>query len=96
MPDLYEQKYENGLVGVWEEKKGALMSTQFINSATEMFGGVGGSGGTCPTWILDLNFGAAGNFGQGDISPPCWIWSAMGLIFLTTACFTAWRMIFGG
>ncbi len=94
VPVLYEQKYPNGLAGVWAEKGPQLMATTFITSVQGMFPTLSGSG-SCPVWQINLNFGAMGNFGTGDISPPCWIWGAVALIFLTSACFTAWRIIFG-
>ena len=95
VPDLYEQKYPNGLAGVWAEKGPQLMASTFVASVQGMFPTLSGSG-SCPVWAINLNFGAMGDFGTGDISPPCWIWGVIALIFLTTACFTAWRIIFGG
>lgn len=94
VPDLYEQKYPNGLAGVWAEKSPQLMATTFVTSVKAMFPTLSDSG-SCPTWIINLDFGSMGNFGSGDVAPPCWLWGVVSLIFLTTACFTAWRIIFG-
>lgn len=95
VPDLYEQKYPNGLAGVWADKGPQLMASTFVASVQGMFPTLSGSG-SCPVWAMDLNYGPMGNFGVADLSPPCWIWGAVALILLTTACFTAWRIIFGG
>lgn len=94
VPDLYEQKYENGLVGVWQDKQGDLMGTQFITDVQSIFLDVPGSG-SCPAWSISMiNLGPT-NFSDGDISVPCWLWDVVGLILLVTACFRAWSIVFG-
>lgn len=95
LPSLYEQKYESGLVGVWNEKKPALMGSGFMQSVSASFPTIAG-GGECPTWSMNLNFGQHANFGTQAIQVPCFVWNAIALIFLVTSCFTARRIIFGG
>lgn len=89
VPDLYERKYPDGLKGVWEVKKAAFLQSplfQLIPGLTPAFGDAG-----CPVWTLPL-----GPWGTHDVSLPCWVWSAMRLIFICTALFTARKLVFGG
>lgn len=94
VPTLYEQKYPDGLMGVWQAKSADLMGSQFVESVQGMFPSLG-SGGACPSWSMPLNFGVI-NFGNADVSVPCWIWDVVGLILLITATFVARRIVFGG
>lgn len=95
-PHLYDQKYPNGMLGVWQARGPALMNSQFMQSVQNMFQTGSTGGGTCPSFIIPLDFGPKlGNFGNGDVSPPCWLWPVIALIFLTTAVFVARQIVWG-
>lgn len=92
IPELYHQKYPDGIAGVWAAKSAELQATAFIEGITSMFPNF--SGGACPSFSLDLNFGKPGNFGSFNVDIQCWVLQICGLIILATACFTAWWIIF--
>lgn len=94
IPELYEQKYPDGLIGVWDAKKGLIMNTPMIEGVRNMFPTFSG-GGTCPVWSFNLNLNSKMNLGIHTLQVPCALWTTIGLIILTGACFTAWGILFG-
>lgn len=92
VPELYEQKYPDGISGVWRDNKPNIQGTQFWQGVRSMFPNFGG--GQCPAWSMSFNITAASNFGTIPFDVPCWIWQAVGLIMMTTAAFTARKIIF--
>ncbi|GAA7764751.1 hypothetical protein RN01_02220 [Cupriavidus sp. SHE] len=92
VPKLYEQKYPEGVAGVWNTSKPDISNTAFYNGIRSMFPSFGG--GQCPVWRMSFNFGGAGNFGSGDLTVPCWIFQALGLVILATAAFTSRKILF--
>ncbi|WP_454742786.1 hypothetical protein [Cupriavidus necator] len=91
-PNLYTQKFPDGLAGVWRDNKPDVKATEFYQGVASMFPSFGG--GQCPAWTTSFNLGAAGNFGNGSFTVPCWIFQALGLVILATAAFTARKIIF--
>lgn len=87
--DFYKTKYENGMTGIWDDFKADLQASN-LSQAIEGFR-ISASGG-CPSFQLDLG----PMFGTGDISPPCWVFDAIGAVMLVTALFTCRAIIFGG
>lgn len=94
VPELYQQKYPEGIKGVWNAKKPELMQTPFIAGIASMFPSFGS--GACPVWSMDFNILPGSNYGTQVFSVPCWIFQAIGLIILTSAVFAARWIIFGG
>ncbi len=92
VPSLYTQKYPNGIAGVWNTSKPDISNTDFYNGVKSMFPSFGA--GQCPVWRMTFNLGKAGNFGSGDLTVPCWIFQALGLVILATAAFTARKILF--
>lgn len=94
VPELYEQKYPNGIAGVWQQKWPQMQNTAFMHGISGMFPTLSG-GGSCPNMGLGFNLGFV-NFGDHDFGPAlaCDLWSVLGLILLTSACFTAWKILF--
>jgi hypothetical protein len=92
VPELYTQKYPNGIAGVWADHKPNIQGTQFWAGIQQMFPSFGT--GQCPAWSMSFNLGAAGNYGTIPFNVPCWIFQAIGLILMTTAAFTARKIIF--
>jgi len=92
LPKLYTQKYPEGLAGVWRTSAPDVQSTQFFQGVQSMFPSFGA--GQCPVWRMNFAIGKMGNFGTGDLTVPCWIFQALGLVVLATAAFTARKIIF--
>lgn len=92
VPELYEQKYPDGLTGVWNAKKPDISSTQFWQGVKQMFPSFGS--GSCPSWSMGFNILPSVSLGTHSLTVPCWIFQAIGLIILTTAAFTARKIIF--
>ncbi|RJG00961.1 hypothetical protein D3878_04635 [Noviherbaspirillum sedimenti] len=92
VPELYTQKYPEGIAGVWNAKKPNISGTQFWQGVTQMFPTFGA--GSCPSWSMGFNILPGANFGSIGFNVPCWIFQAIGLIILTTAAFTARKIIF--
>jgi hypothetical protein len=95
LPKLYERKYPDGMVGIWNDKGQQLKQTQLFQLPQQLMPtGIGG--GSCPSFKVPLDFAAFGDFGQGDVSPPCWVWDVAKVIVLIGAAILARALIFGG
>ncbi|WP_454914290.1 hypothetical protein [Variovorax gossypii] len=95
VPKLYERKYPDGMVGIWNDKGQQLKQTQLFQLPQQLMPtGIGG--GSCPSFKVPLDFAAFGDFGQGDVSPPCWVWDVAKVIVLIGAAILARALIFGG
>jgi len=92
VPDLYEQKYPDGIAGVWRDHQPNISDTQFWQGIRSMFPSFGG--GSCPAWAMSFNIMHGANYGTMPFDVPCWIFQAVGLILMTTAAFTARKIIF--
>jgi len=94
IPKLYEPKYPDGIVGVWNQKKADLKSTPLISLVSTVMPNLG-DGGTCPTWTIDLDLGIA-NYGSHNVAPPCWIFAVLKSIVIVSALLLARALVFGG
>lgn len=92
IPELYEQKYPDGIAGVWRDNKPNIKDTQFWAGVKSMFPTLGG--GNCPAWSMSFSIMPGANYGSMPFNVPCWIFQAVGLIIMTTAAFTARKIIF--
>lgn len=96
IPNLYERKYPEGLKGIWDEKSAEIKQTPLFNLAQNLMP-TGLTSGTCPSWHVDLSFGNAfGQYGNQDVSPPCWIWDVAKIIIIASALILARALVFGG
>jgi hypothetical protein len=94
VPQLYEPKYPDGIVGVWNAKKAELLDTSFMDTLSQLMPNVG-SVGTCPVWILPLDFEFF-DAGDVDVSVPCWLWDFAKVVIIVSALLLARAIIFGG
>jgi hypothetical protein len=94
VPKLYTRKYPQGLQGVWNTQKAQLTASGLAGLQSVFVPTI--AGGQCPSWTINANIGPHMNFGSGSVSPPCWIWDAIKVIFVITALFLARRLVFGG
>lgn len=93
-PKLYEPKYPQGLVGVWDAKKAALLATPLASVLPQLMPSVG-SGGSCPSWMINLSLGSW-DYGSHDVAPPCFIWDLCKFFIIAGALLLARALIFGG
>lgn len=93
VPDLYQQKYPDGMAGVWNDKKGALDQTPLFSFLASLAPNIPDGG--CPQWELPVMTGW-GQWQTFDISVPCWIWDAARIVMLCTCVLLCRRLIFGG
>lgn len=95
VPDLYVRKYPNGIVGIWNEKSEEIKQAPLFKLAADLMPDVG-SGGTCPSWPLNLDFASWAQFGTKDVAPPCVTWDWARLFVIIGALLLARALIFGG
>lgn len=95
IPKLYERKYPDGMVGIWHEQSEQLKQSGLFQLAQQLMPQVP-DGGQCPSFKVPLNYANWANFGEGDVSPPCWIWDFGRVVILICAGLLARRLIFGG
>lgn len=93
VPELYKQKYEDGLTGVWNDKKDEFMNSEFIQSIKSL-APEGLDSGTCPQWSLGFDMGVA-NYGEQSLPFPCWLAPFLKAVMMLTAAFTARKIIWG-
>ncbi len=89
----YESEYENGIIGIWEERSAAIMQTPMFEFM-EQFELT--PAGTQPDWQMCFNLGALGNYGCEQLEIASGIWAFLKLCILITAAFLCRRIIFGG
>ncbi len=89
---FYEQKYPDGLEGVWQSRKAEIDASAFI-SFLQSF--VPNFSGSCPAYGLGFDLGYI-NFGQHGFDVACYVFEFIGIIFMVTALFTSRALIFGG
>lgn len=95
VPSLYERKYPNGMEGIWTEYKDQLKGTSLVSLVGKLMPNVG-DGGSCPSWMLNLDMAQWATFGTHDVAPPCWIWDVAKAILILSALLLARSLIFGG
>lgn len=92
VPKLYEQKYPDGVKGVWDSYStaiGQIPLIAWVKSLSPSFGD-----GGCPVWIIPID--VLGIRTSGDVSIPCWLWGVLKVIFNISALLAARKLIFGG
>lgn len=96
IPELYKQKYPDGLTGVFNDFKSRINTTSFVQLISALTPNISGAG-TCPSWTIDLTWTPGGSMGRHTIGPDiCWIWPILKIIVMVTTLFTVRRLIFGG
>lgn len=95
VPELYTRKYPNGMEGIWTDYKDQLKGTSLVSLVGKLMPNVG-NGGSCPSWMLNLDLAHWATFGTHDVAPPCWIWDVAKAILVLSALLLARSLIFGG
>lgn len=95
IPELYKRKYPQGIVGIWNEKSQELKETSLMSFASSMMP-TGMSGGSCPSWTIDLNLAQHMELGTHLVEAPCWVWDVGKAIVIVCALILARGLVFGG
>lgn len=95
LPKLYEQKYPDGLAGVWNQRSQEFKSSGLFSLAEQLMP-TSLNGGTCPSFSLDLSIGPWADYGTHQVPMPCWVWDTCKYILLLIAAVSARRIVFGG
>lgn len=95
IPDLYKQKYPNGLKGVVTQKIEVLKTTPLFSLPMQLMGNLPDTG-NCPSWQLDLNLATWANFGTHNIGADCSVWQFASVVVLISAFILARALVFGG
>lgn len=95
IPKLYERKYPDGLVGIWNQKSEQIKQTSTFTLAEQLMP-TSLTSGSCPAWVIPLNFASWAGYGEHDFAPPCWIWDVAKTIIIISALMLARALIFGG
>ena len=95
IPKLYERKYPDGIVGIWNQKSQQIKQTPIFTFASAVMP-TGLGGGSCPSWTLDLNLSQHMDMGSHQLEPPCWVWDVARGIVLVGALILARALVFGG
>jgi hypothetical protein len=89
----WESSYEDGIAGIWADKRGAFAQTPFIQFLDSF---KITPSGTQPDFNFCFNLGKLGNFGCKQLDVPSVIWAFIKICMLISASFAARRIIFGG
>ncbi|MCT6717871.1 hypothetical protein [Acidovorax sp. K2F] len=95
IPKLYERKYPDGLVGIWNQKSQLIKQSSTFTLAGQLMPTTL-TVGACPSWVIPLNFGSWSSYGEYNVAPPCWIWDVAKTIIIISALMLARSLIFGG
>lgn len=95
LPKLYEQKYPDGLSGVWNQRAQEFKSSGLFSLAEQLMP-TSLNGGTCPSFNLDLSIGPWADYGTHEVPMPCWVWDTCKYILLLMAAVSARRIVLGG
>jgi hypothetical protein len=96
IPKLYERKYPDGIKGVWDDKITAIKAAPLFTLVGSLMPTNIGSSGSCPSFMIPVNFGQWGEYGNLDFSPPCMVWDFGKVIIIISSLLLARRLIFGG
>ncbi|UCO99573.1 hypothetical protein LF844_07120 [Metapseudomonas lalkuanensis] len=90
---FYEQKYPDGLEGVWNQRKQDFDNSAFLAFLRSF---IPSFSGTCPSWAMSFDLQAMGNFSSHGFNVGCYVFDFIGVVILVTALFTARMVTFGG
>lgn len=93
VPSFYEQKYPDGLEGVWQQARADIDQSAFIQF---LQGFVPSFSGSCPAFGLGFNIASWANYGNVQFSSICYVLDFVKIILLVTALFTFRKVTFGG
>lgn len=95
IPKLYERKYPDGIVGIWNDKSQQIKETPLATFVQTLMP-TGFVSGTCPSWTIDLSLAQWADMGTHVVEAPCWVWGVAKTIVIISALLLARSLIFGG
>lgn len=95
LPELYKQKYPDGLIGVLRTQTAAMKATPLFQLPMQLMGDLPQTG-QCPSWQLDLSLASWASFGTYNVGADCAIWDFAGWVIVISAFILARQLIFGG
>lgn len=90
---FYEQKYPDGLQGVWDQKKSQVDSSEFMSFLS---GFVPSFSGSCPAFGLSFHIASWANYGNVSFSSLCYVFDFVKVVLLVSALFLCRALTFGG
>lgn len=96
MPEVepfYQQKYPDGLAGVWQSVSSNIESSAFLAFLSSF---VPNFSGSCPTFSLQFNIASWANYGTISFWNMCWIFEFIKTVLIVSAVFLARALTFGG
>jgi hypothetical protein len=93
VPSFYEQKYPDGLSGVWHQASADVDQSAFMQF---LQGFVPSFSGSCPAFGLGFNIASWANYGTVQFLSICYVLDFVKIILLVTALFTFRKVTFGG
>lgn len=93
VPSFYEQKYPDGLSGVWQQARADVDQSAFMQF---LQGFIPSFSGSCPAFGLGFNIASWANYGTVQFSSICYVLDFVKIILLVTAVFTFRKVTFGG
>ncbi|MGH8645746.1 MAG: hypothetical protein ACREX4_15310 [Gammaproteobacteria bacterium] len=90
---FYEQKYPDGLSGVWTSAQADIDNSQFMQFLHSF---VPSFSGSCPSFGLNMNIASWANYGSQQFPTLCYVFDFIKVLMLVTAVFTARALTLGG
>ncbi|WP_143503027.1 hypothetical protein [Pseudomonas aeruginosa] len=87
------KKYEDGLEGVWRDKRAEFEDTEFMKF---LQGFIPSFSGRCPAFGLDMNIASWANYGYQQFGSICYVLDFVKAILMVSALFLCRALIFGG
>lgn len=95
IPELYQQKYPDGLIGVMRTQFTAMKATPLFSLPMQLMGDLPQTG-QCPSWQLDLSLANWASFGTYNVGADCAIWDFASWVIVISAFLLARQLVFGG
>lgn len=95
IPELYKQKYPDGLIGVMRTQFTAMKATPLFSLPMQLMGDLPQTG-QCPSWQLDLSLANWASFGTYNVGADCSIWDFASWVIVISAFLLARQLVFGG
>lgn len=90
---FYEQKYPDGLEGVWDQAKSDIDSSNFLGFLRSF---VPSFSGSCPSFGMSFAIGNMANLGSHEFQSLCYVFDFVKIIIMVSAAFLARQITFGG
>ena len=90
---FYEQKYPDGLQGVWDQAKSDIDNSNFLGFLRSF---VPSFSGSCPSFGMSFAIGSMANFGTHEFQSLCYVFDFVKVILMVSAVFLARQLTFGG